>query len=87
MDDDDLPGVELVEMRRRLHGAAGIVHVGLGLQQHDLLAGDLAFGDEAVEAAAPGPEAMAADDRVHRHEADIVPVARRSPGPDCRGRR
>src|SRR6185312_3758823 len=40
-----------------------------------LLALDRAFGSQAVEAFADAGKGMAADDRIRRHEADIVAIA------------
>src|SRR5579885_2896617 len=73
VDDGDLAGIELEEARRRAHRLTAVVHEGLRLQQHDLAPGDRPFRELALEARPEGAERMAADDRVHRHEADIVP--------------
>ncbi len=67
-------GFELIETHRFADRAAGFVHVGLGFQRQHLAALDPALGDAAGKARAPGPEAIAADDLVHRHEADVVAV-------------
>ena len=66
---------------RQLHEAgrlgdrpARFVHVGLRLEQPDPLAVEHALGEPALEARAPGPEAVARGDPLDRHEADIVPL-------------
>src|SRR5258708_26442094 len=76
MDDRDLAGSELEEARRGADRFAGIVHEGLRLQHHDAFAADRPFRELALEAILEGGKGMAADDLVHRHEADIVPGAR-----------
>src|SRR5260221_13325729 len=76
MDDRDLAGSELEEARSGADRFAGIVHEGLRLQHHDAFAADRPFREFALEAILEGREGMAADDLVHRHEADIVPGAR-----------
>src|ERR1700687_5288278 len=72
---DDLVERDLVEAGRRRDGHAGLVHVSLRLQQQHLVAADLAFGRLAVEALAPGREAIAIVDRIDDPEADVVAVA------------
>ena len=79
VDHDHVAGRELVEAHRLRDRAAGLVHVGGGLQEQRLLAAELALGGLALEARAPGREAVTAVDLVHRHEADIVPVAAVAP--------
>src|SRR5690606_21962444 len=64
----------LVERRGLADRAAGLVHEGLGLEDENALGVEHAFADLALEAPARSGEAMAADDGIHRHEADIVPV-------------
>ena len=56
-------------------GAAGLVHVGLGLEQQHPLAAEFAFADEALETLAPGSEALGAGDPIDGHEADVVAIA------------
>ncbi len=66
---------QLEETHRLADGAAGLVHVGRGLEQHDALPRQFALGGLALEAAPPRREAVAACHRVDRHEADVVAVA------------
>ena len=68
--------VELVEAQRLLNRVAAVVHVGLRLEQQDLVAADAAFADQAAEFLLPRAEAMHRGDGVGRHEADIVAVER-----------
>src|SRR5258705_11466204 len=72
----DLAGRELEEIGGFLHGAAGIVHEGRGLEQHDALAFERAFRGLALKAAAPWCEIMMPRDLVDGHEPDVVPVLR-----------
>ncbi len=76
MDDENLVQRDLVELGSSLYRAAGLVHVGLGLQDQKLVAGKIAFRCRALEARTPGAESVAADDGVRRQESDIVPVER-----------
>src|SRR3546814_6980919 len=50
------------------------MHVGLRLHGQHLFGGQQAVGAVGLEPAAPRRKGMAADDLVHRHEADVVPV-------------
>src|SRR5581483_2561142 len=72
----DLAGPELEEVRRFLHRAPGVVHVGRGLEQDHALAIERAFRCLALKAAAPWCETMTPRNLVDGHEADIVPVTR-----------
>ena len=73
---DDVVEPDLVEMRGLGDRAAGLVHEGAGQQQQRALAAERALGRHALKAAAPRRKAVAPGNRVDRHEADIVPVAR-----------
>src|SRR5512133_1393248 len=75
---DDVVELDLVEPRRLVHGAAGIVHESLRLDQDDALAGDLAFAATRLEVRAERRKSIAPRDRLDRHEADIVATARMS---------
>src|SRR5687767_9240366 len=68
--------VELVEVKRLLNRVAADVHVGLGLEQQQLVAADAALARQAAEFLLPGAEAMHRGDGVDGHEADVVPVER-----------
>src|ERR1700742_119712 len=72
MEDDDVGEIDLVEPRRLADGPARVVHEGLGLQQNDPLAADIAFACLALKTAAERREWMPPADGVGRHEADIV---------------
>ncbi len=74
--DGERAGVELVEAQRLADAAAGFVHEGLRGEQNDALAPEDAFGREAGEAGAKRREAMRGGDRLERHEADVVAIAR-----------
>ena len=74
VDDEDRVRLELVERRRGLHRAAGLVHVRLGLQQADAVLVDADVGELAGELAAPRA-AVPARELVHDHVADVVAVA------------
>ena len=65
---------DLEEVGGFLHRAAGLVHVGDGLEQHDALVVERAFGGLALKAAAPWCKTMTPRDRFNRHEPDVVPV-------------
>src|SRR6267154_4013221 len=67
---------ELGVLQGLLHRAAGIVHEGHGLEQHDALAFERAFRGLALKAAAPWCETMTPRDLVDGHEPDVVPVLR-----------
>ena len=54
----DVAGRDLEEVGRFLHGAAGLVHVGRGLEQHDALAIERAFRGLALKTTAPWCETM-----------------------------
>src|ERR1700758_4625279 len=72
----DLARPELEEVRGFLHRAAGVVHVGRGLEQDDALALERAFRSLALKAEAPWCETMTPRNFVDGHEADIVPITR-----------
>ena len=72
--DDELRRRHLQERRRRLHAVAGQVHVGLGLEEHDRLPGELPLRPEAVPLLAKLRPALRAAERVDHHEADVVPL-------------
>src|SRR5712671_3450180 len=72
----DLARRELEEIGGFLHRAAGVVHEGRGLEQHDALAFERAFRGLALKAAAPWCETMTPRDLVDGHEPDVVPVLR-----------
>src|ERR1700759_2211594 len=72
----DLARPELEEVRGLLHRAAGVVHVGRGLEQDDALALERAFRSLALKAAAPWCETMTPRNLVDGHEADMGPVTR-----------
>ncbi len=73
--DDDLVEVELVVSSNLAQSTAGVVHVGLRLETKHLARAHPAFGDIALQAPAPRTEAVTARDLLHRHEADVVPIA------------
>src|SRR5690606_18704162 len=75
VENDDVLLRNLEEARGFADGGAALVHVGLGLQEQDALAADLAVGRLSLELALPGAEAMRARDGVRRHETDVVAVA------------
>src|SRR5205085_5420187 len=54
VDDEDRVGLDLEEARRGRDGAAGLVHVRLGLQQRDAVAVEAHFRQAAAELRAPG---------------------------------
>ena len=70
----DLARLELVEARGLLHRAARFVHESAGQQQQDTLARQRAFHRYALEFAPPRRHVVAAGNRLHRHETDIVAV-------------
>src|ERR1700740_3695569 len=76
LEHDDLAGTKLEEVRGFLHGAAGVVHVGRGLEQDHALAVERAFRGLTLKAAAPWCETMTPRNLTAGHEADMVPVAR-----------
>ena len=59
----------------KAHRTAGIVHIGGRFQQRQLLAGQGAFAQKPVKFLAGARKAMTADDFVHRHVSDIVPMS------------
>ena len=65
---------ELEKSRRLTNGAAALVHVGVGLEQQDFGAIEIAVAGEALEPLAPWPEAVPLGDPVKSHEADVVPI-------------
>ena len=73
--DVDVLDGDFQEARGIADRAAAVVHVGGGLQEHDALAAERAFRRLAMEALAPGAEAVRVDDLVERHVADVVAVA------------
>src|SRR5205823_7301802 len=73
VDDEDRIRLELVELRRRLHRAARVVHERLGLQQRDLVAVDPDVGELPRELALPGA-VVAAGELVDDHLPDVVTV-------------
>ncbi len=75
VDDGDLLGRELEEPGGRGERVAGEVHVGLGLQQRELLLADADLGQLAGELGAEGA-AVAPGELVDHHPAGVVPVAR-----------
>ncbi len=80
VEQDQVGGLDLVELQRLADGAAGLVVEGLGFHDQHLdgaVSGlDLALANQALELRTLGAEAPAACDLIHGHEADIVPVAR-----------
>ncbi len=74
MEHHDVAEIELVEARGFAHGAARLVHEGLGLEQQHRLPPEPPLGGNAGEALAPSGEVMRGGDGVNRHEADIVTV-------------
>ncbi len=72
---DHALGRQLEEVRRLAHRAAGVVHVGARLHRQHLLARQPTLGRLGLKAPAPRGEAVAADDRLQGHEADVVPIA------------
>jgi hypothetical protein len=57
------------------HRAPRLVHERAGQQQQNFFSPDRAFHRHALETPAPGRDAVALRDRLHRHETDIMPVA------------
>src|ERR1700734_681129 len=76
VDDDQRAEVELPEAQRLADAASGIVHVGLRLEQGHPRPLDQAIGRQSLPAGAKRAEAARLGDRVDRHEADVVAVAR-----------
>ena len=74
VEDHDIARRELEESRRLAHGAAALVHVGIGLQEKDLGAVEVAIAGIPLEALAPGAKAVPRGDPLQRHEADVVAV-------------
>jgi hypothetical protein len=60
---------------RRADRTTGFIHVRQRLQRQCLAAGNPASGDRAVKPRRADGEAIPTDDRIERHEADVVPVA------------
>jgi hypothetical protein len=75
VEDDDLGRRDLVEAGGLGHGAAGVVHVGERLEEEDPLAPEVALAGDALEAGAPGGEAVGGRDPLGGHEADVVALA------------
>ena len=75
VENDDVFRRNFIKRRRRQHRASGFVHVCHRFEDKCFPAVDHRIGDLALELCAPGRKAMAADDFVHRHEADVVSVA------------
>ena len=76
MNDDKRGAVEFVKAERFADAAAGFVHEGLRGEQHDALAADHALRRQSGKARAERTDAMRLGDRLERHEADVVSVAR-----------
>jgi hypothetical protein len=76
MEGPDRVGRDLVEGGGGLHRIAAAVHVGERLEGEDPGAADHPLRDLALEALAPGGEAVARGDGVERHEADVVALPR-----------
>src|SRR5262249_18001113 len=76
LEDGDVAGRDLEEVGRLLHGAAGLVHVGRGLEQHDALAVERAFRGLALKTTAPWCEAMTPCLSVTADDPVLVPVPR-----------
>ena len=74
VDHDDLLRRQLEEAQRLADRPAGFVHIGLRLYGQHLFPAQAALGAVRLEAVAPRRKGMAADDLVHRHEADVVPI-------------
>src|SRR5207237_1390020 len=73
---DKVSQTELGIFKGLLHGAAGLVHPGRRLEQHDALAIERAFGGLALKTTAPWCETMTPRDFLNGHEPDVVPVLR-----------
>src|SRR5262249_31076186 len=73
VDDEDRVRLDLVELRRGLDRAAGLVHVRLRLQQADLVAVDPDVGELPRELALPG-RMVSKRELVDDHMADVVAV-------------
>lgn len=71
---DHVAGVQLVKAHGLGDGSSGVVHEGMRLQRKHLLAGNQPLGHFALKALAVGRKVMAADDFVHRHEADVMAI-------------
>ena len=72
----DIRRFKLVEPHGLSDGLTGAVQKSFGLEKQHLITAKTAFGQLAVEFLAPRRKAMVGGNTVHRHEADIVPVAR-----------
>ena len=75
VDDEHRVGLELEELHRGLHGAAGVVHVRLRLQERDLVPVDADLRELPVELAFPRT-VVTPRELVDDEPADVVPVAR-----------
>src|SRR5271170_3576386 len=76
VDDDERAQVQLRIAQRRADAASGVVHVGLRLDQRHPYALDHALSRQSLPAGAKRAEAARPSDRIDRHEADVVAVAR-----------
>ena len=74
VEDRDVAERDLEEPHGIRHRPSGFVHVGLRLEEDDLLARDRCLGRIGLEALSPGRRPVDARDFVHRHETDIVTV-------------
>ena len=57
------------------HRLAALVHIGFGLQQNRAIRPERNLGNLAVEFAFPWRRTKGARHRIHRHEADVMPIA------------
>ena len=76
MEDIDVAGIQLVELRRRAHGMARLVHEGFGLEQQDLFTAQPTLGEDPLKFPAPWSETVISRDLVQRHEPDVMAMAR-----------
>ena len=53
MRDDEVFGLELVPVHQRADGTATLIHIGLRLDEHDLLGADARIRDLRVELVLP----------------------------------
>src|SRR5690606_18234869 len=74
IEDDNVGRGELVKAHRFANGTPAFIHIGHGHQHDRLFAPEAAFRNKPLKAGAEGRKGMAANDRVRRHESDIVPV-------------
>ena len=76
INDDNPVRLQVQETHGLAHRLAGFVHERQGLEGHNFFRAKYPFGNFTLELVAPAGKIMAADNFVHRHEADIVPVSR-----------